>query len=177
MVREDEKISQIDKIRDESEIKMEETVLKANEKKFNAKIRFQEKRLEIKESINKRKLDAHINLAEVKIDEAYEDANVEIEFLVDEIVNQIADGEPADLILFKSDHILEEICLRTQLKIQIAKNELIANLQNDFEDSIKVAILEEKIAILKEKTDHVIGTLEGKIATEKEELSEKYAGE
>lgn len=70
--------------------------------------------------------------------------------------------------------MFEEICLRTKLKIQIAKNDLISNLQDDLEDGIEVAALEENIADLKQKTDHLIGTLEGKIATEKEELKEKY---
>ena len=72
---------------------------------------------------------------------------------------------------------MEEIFLRTQLRIQVAKNELIANLQQDLGDVLEVAMLEENIAELKEKSDHLIGTLEGKIATEKDEFNEKYGDE
>jgi hypothetical protein len=42
---------------------------------------------------------------------------------------------------------------------------------------LEVAMLEENIAELKEKSDHLIGTLEGKIATEKDEFNEKYCDE
>ena len=59
----------------------------------------------------------------------------------------------------------------------MAKNDLITNLQDVYEDNLELADYEEDVAALKEKTDHLIGTLEGKIATEKEELKEKYGGE
>ena len=58
--------------------------------------------------------------------------------------------------------------------VEAAKlQDLITNLQDDYEDNLEVEEFEEDIAGLKEKTDHLIGTLEGKIATEKEELKEK----
>ena len=81
---------------------------------------------------------------------------------------------PEDFIIYKANSILEEIYLRTQLKILMAKNDLITNLQDYYEDNLEVEEFEEDIAGLKEKTDHLIGTLEGKIATEKEELKDKY---
>ena len=59
----------------------------------------------------------------------------------------------------------------------MAKNELIANLQDDLGDVLELAMIEENIAGLKEKTGHLVGTLEGKIATEKEEFNEKYGDE
>ena len=64
--------------------------------------------------------------------------------------------------------------LRTQLRIQIAKNELIANLQEDLDDTIEAINLEESIADLKDKSATVVTTLQGKIATEKEEFNKKY---
>lgn len=79
-----------------------------------------------------------------------------------------------EFILYNASSILEEIFLRTQLKTLMAKNDLITNIQDDYEDNLEVEEFEENITNLKEKTDHLIGTLEGKIATEKEELKEKY---
>ena len=172
---ENEEKSKMDKIKESSEIKKEETILKANEKKMNAKIKIEEKRLERKQARNERRLEAHLNLADVRVEEALEDADLEIALLSEEVDLEIANGEgPEELILFKASNILEEILLRTQLRLQMAKNELIANLQSDLEDGIEVAVLEENLADLKEKSDHMIGTLEGKIETEKEEFNEKY---
>ena len=53
---------------------------------------------------------------------AINDADVEIS-LLDEIDSDIVDEYHIDLIIFKAEHNLEEIFLRTQLKIQSAKNE------------------------------------------------------
>jgi hypothetical protein len=123
----------------------------------------------------KKKLQAHLKSAENSVDKALKDANSEIEELSEEIDLEIKNAEgPEDFILYKASSILEEIFLRTQLKILMAKNDLITNLQDDYEDNLEVEDFEENIANLKEKTDHLIGTLEGKIATEKEELKEKY---
>lgn len=156
-------------------IKREETILKANEKKTNAKIKLEEKILEKKQARNEKRIESHLTLADVKIDEAIDDAAIDIEFLAEEVDYEIAAGESSvDLILFKADNILQEILLRTELRIQMAKNELIANLENDLEDALELAVLEESISGLKEKSSVVITTLEGKIATEKEELEEKY---
>lgn len=57
MSSEDEKTFQekVNEIKDTDVIKREETILKANEKGSNAKIRFQEKRLERKKSRNEKK--------------------------------------------------------------------------------------------------------------------------
>ena len=167
----------VNEIKDTNEIRKEEKILKANEKTTNAKIRFQEKRLERKKSRNEKKLQSHIKSAENSVDKALKDADLEIDSLLKEISLEIKNEEgPEDLILYKASSILEEIFLRTKLKILIAKNDLISNLQDDFEDNLEVNDLEKNIACLKEKTDHLIGTLEGKIATEKEELKEKYGG-
>lgn len=163
---------------EENEINMEENILKANEKSSNAKIKFKEKILERKKSKNEKKLKAHIDEADASVDKALKDAESEIDMLLKEIKLEMENEEgPEDLILYKASNILEEISLRTRLKIQMAKNDLISNLQDDLEDGIEVAELEENIAELKEKTDHLIGTLEGKIATEREELKEKYGDE
>ena len=168
----------VDEAKESSRIKREERILKMEEKKSNAKIKWEEKKLAKKQEMAERKLEAHINLADIRVDEALEDADIEIALLSDDVDLAIAnEAAPVDLILFKASNILEEIFLRTQLRIQMAKNELIANLQDDLKDALELAFLEENIAELKEKTDHVIGTLEGKIATEKEEFSEKYADE
>lgn len=59
----------------------------------------------------------------------------------------------------------------------MAKNDLITNLQDYYEDNLELKDYEEDVSDLKEKTDHLIGTLEGKIATEKEELKEEYGSE
>lgn len=168
----------VDEIKDNDKIKREERILKANEKKENVKIKIKEKRLARKQEMNERKIEAHLNLADIRVDEALEDADLAIAILSEEVDLDIANGvAPEELILFKASNILEEIFLRTQLRLQMAKNELIANLQADLEDAIEVAVLEENIAELKEKADHLMGALEGKIATEKEELNEKYGDE
>jgi len=54
---------------------------------------------------------------------------------------------------------------------------LIANLEKDLGDALDVAVLENNIDELKEKSDVVLTTLKGKVATEKEELNEKYGEE
>lgn len=158
-------------------VKKEEKILKATEKKDNAKIKIEEKKLERRQARNEKRIESHINLADVKIEAALDDADVEISFLLDEIDNEIADGESIELIIFKAENILEEIFLRSQLKIQAAKNELIANLQNDLEDRLELAVLKENIGGLKEKSEVVLTTLQGKIDTEKQELNEKYGEE
>ncbi|WP_405303744.1 hypothetical protein [Methanobrevibacter sp.] len=180
MPSDDEKTFQdkVNEIKDTDEIKREETILKANEKGTTAKIRFQEKRLERKKSRNEKKLQSHIKSAEDSVDKAFKDADLEIKQLSEEIAIEIKNEEgPEDFILYKASSILKEIYLRAQLKIIMAKNDLITNLQDDLEDNLEVAEFEEDIAGLKEKTDHLIGTLEGKIATEKEEMKEKYGSE
>lgn len=180
MSSEDEKTLQekVNEIKDTDEIKREETILKANEKGSNAKIRFQEKRLERKKSRNEKKLQSHLKSAENSVDKALKDADLEINKLSEEIALEMKNEEgPEDFIIYKANSILEEIYLRTQLKILMAKNDLITNLQDYYEDNLEVEEFEEEIADLKEKTDHLIGTLEGKIATEKEELKEKYGSE
>lgn len=123
----------------------------------------------------KKKLQSHLKSAETSVDKALKDADLEIEKLSKEIDLEIKNEEgPKEFILYKASSILEEILLRAQLKILMAKNDLITDLQDDYEDNLEVEEFEEDIANLKEKTDHLIGTLEGKIATEKEELKEKY---
>lgn len=180
MSSDDEKTFQekVNEIKGTDEIKREETILKASDKTTNAKIRFQEKRLERKKSRNEKKLQSHLKSAETSVDKALKDADMEIEKLSEEIALEMKNEEgPEDFILYKANSFLEEIYLRTQLKILMAKNDLITNLQDDYEDNIEVEEFEGNIADLKEKTDHLIGTLEGKIVTEKEELKEKYGGE
>ena len=180
MSSEDEKTFQekLNEIKDTDEIKREETILKANEKGSNAKIRFQEKRLERKKSRNEKKLQSYLKSAENTVEKALKDADLEINNLSEEIAIEMKNEEgPEDFIIYKANSILEEIYLRTQLKILMAKNDLITNLQDYYEDNLEVEEFEEDIAGLKEKTDHLIGTLEGKIATEKEELKEKYSSD
>ena len=156
-------------------IKKEEKILATNQKKANAKIKFEEKVLEKKKARNQQKIESHLALADARIDDALDDADIAITILSNDVQVAIENnGEDADLILFKADNLLEEILLRTQLRIQMAKNELIANLQEDLDDTIETINIEESISDLKDKTNTVITTLEGKIATEKEEFNQKY---
>lgn len=180
MSSDDEKTLQekVNEIKDTDEIKREETILKASDKTTNARIRFKEKRLERKKSKNEKKLESHLKSAENSVDKALKDADLEIKQLSEEIDLEMKNEEgPEDFIIYKANSILEEIYLRTQLKILMAKNDLITNLQDDYEDNLELKDYEENVADLKEKTDHLIGTLEGKIATEKEELKEKYGSD
>lgn len=161
--------------KEELNIKKEEKILEMNQKKTNAKIKFEEKVLEEKKARNQRKIEAHLNLADARIEDALDDADLAISILNNDVEFAIEnDEQDADLILFKAENILEEILLRTQLRIQIAKNELIANLQEDLDDTIEAINLEEIIADLKDKSATVVTTLQGKIATEKEEFNKKY---
>lgn len=126
----------------------------------------------------KKKLQSYLKSAENSVDKALKDADIEIEKLSEEIALEMKNEEgPEDFIIYKANSILEEIYLRAQLKILMAKNDLITDLQDYYEDTLEVDEFEEDIAGLKEKTDHLIGTLERKIATEKEELKEKYGSE
>lgn len=161
--------------KDELNIKKEERILSANEKKANAKIKFEEKVLEKKKARNQKKIESHLNLADAKIEDALDDADFSIDVLTYDVEVAIENnGQDVDLILFKADNILEEILLRTQLRIQIAKNELIANLQEDLDDTIEVINLEDSISDFKDKSATVVTTLEGKIVAEKEEYKQKY---
>lgn len=168
----------VNEIKDSDEIKREETILKASDKTSNARIRFKEKRLERKKSKNEKKLQSYLKSTEDTIDKAFKDADLEIKQLSEEIDLEMKNEEgPEDFIIYKANSILKEIYLRTQLKILMAKNDLITNLQDYYEDNLELEEYKEDVAGLKEKTDHLIGTLEGKIATEKEELKEKYGNE
>ena len=169
--------SKITEKKERLRVKKEEQILNANKKTTDTKIKIKEKILEKRQARNEKRIEANLNLADVKIDDAIDDADVEISFLLDTIDSEIADDEPVDLILFKTENILEEIFLRAQLKIQAAKNELIANLQNDLEDALDLNMLEENISDLKEKSSVVITTLQGKIDSEKQELNKKYGEE
>ena len=161
--------------KEEMNIKKEEKILATNQKKANAKIKFEEKVLEKKKARNQQKIESHLALADARIDDALDDADIAITILSNDVQVAIEnDGKDADLILFKADNLLEEILLRTQLRIQMAKNELIANLQEDLDDTIETINIEESISGLKDKTATTITTLEGKIATEKEEFNQKY---
>ena len=168
-------VEKINETKDTAKIKKEERILKANERRNNARIKVEEKKLEIKKSIAEKKTEAHINLADSKIEEALDDAELSIAILIDSVATEIEEGKyPEELILFRAINIFEEILLRSQLKIQVAKNDLITNLRDDLENAAEIAAIEDNIADVKDKMDTVIGTLEGKIATEKEELNEKY---
>lgn len=113
-------------------------------------------------------------LADARIEDALDDADIAITILSNDVQVAIENnGEDADLILFKADNLLEEILL-TQLRIQIARNELIANLQEALDDTIETINIEESISELKDKTATTITTLEGKIAAEKEDFNKKY---
>lgn len=161
--------------KEEMNIKKEEKILEMNQKKTNAKIKFEEKVLEEKKARNQMKIESHLNLAAAKVEDASDDADVAIAILNNDVENAIENnGQDTDLILFKAENILEEILLRTRLRIQVAKNELIANLQEDLDDTIETINLEASISELKDKSTTVITTLEGKIATEKEEFNRKY---
>lgn len=180
MSSDDEKTFQekVNEIKDTDEIKREETILKASDQTSNAKIRFKEKRLERKKSRNEKKLQSYLKSADNSVEKALKDADSEIDDLSKEIALEMKNEEgPEDFILYKANSILEEIYLRAQLKILMAKNDLITNLQDYYEDNLEIEEFEEDVASLKEKTDHLIGTLEGKIATEKEEMKEKYGSE
>ena len=145
--------------KDELNIKREEKILEVNEKKAR----------------NQQKIESHLALADARIEDALDDADIAITILSNDVEVAIENnGEDAALILFKADNLLEEILLRTQLRIQMAKNELIANLQEDLDDTIETINIEESISELKDKTATTITTLEGKIATEKEEFNQKY---
>lgn len=94
-------------------------------------------------------------LADARIEDALDDADIAITILSSDVQVAIENnGEDADLILFKADNLLEEILLRTQLRIQMAKNELIANLQEDLDDTIETINIEESISELKEKNSY-----------------------
>ena len=144
----DEKTFQekVNEIKDTDEIRREETILKANDKTTNAKIRFKEKRLERKKSRNEKKLESHLKSAEKSVDKALKDADLEIDNLSEEIAIEMKNEEgPEDFIIYKANSILEEIYLRTQLKILMAKNDLITNLQDYYEDNLEVEEFEFEI--------------------------------
>lgn len=92
----------VNELKDSDEIKREETILKASDKTTNAKIRFQEKRLERKKSKNEKKLQSHIKSAENSVDKALKDADLEIAKLSEEIALEMKNEEgPEDFIYIR----------------------------------------------------------------------------
>ena len=71
----------VDEAKESGKIKREERILKMEEKKSNAKIKREEKKLAKKQEMTERKLEAHINLADIRVDEALEDADLDIALL------------------------------------------------------------------------------------------------
>lgn len=89
-----------------------------------------------------KKLKSHIKLAKTMVEDALEDADLQINMLLEEIELEIKNEEgPEKLILYKAFNILDEIFIRTELIIQMAKNELISNLQDDLEEGIEIDII------------------------------------
>ena len=148
---------------------------KMGSKKTNNKIKIQEKILAKKQERNEKRISSHINLADVKIDEAMDDAELEITVLLEEVDLAIEENEiSSELIIYNAGNYMEEILLRAQLKLQKVKNKLIRNLEDDLEDTIDVALLEETISDFKEKSAVVIVALREKIDAENKEINEKY---
>ena len=139
---------------------------KMGSKKTNNKIKIQEKILAKKQERNEKRISSHINLADVKIDEAMDDAELEITVLLEEVDLAIEENEiSSELIIYNAGNYMEEILLRAQL---------IRNLEDDLEDTIDVALLEETISDFKEKSAVVIVALREKIDAENKEINEKY---
>ena len=128
--------------------KKEEKILEMNQKKTNAKIKFEEKVLEKKKARNQQKIESHLALADARVEDALDDADIAITILSNDVQVAIENnGEDAGLILFKADNLLEEILLRTQLRIQIAKNELI-NVLVEVEEFFKEPNFTEILIII-----------------------------
>lgn len=166
----------MDKLGDKKEkMESEETVSNTTEKKTNQKIKIQERILARKQERNEKRISSHINLADVKIDEAIDDAELEIAVLLEEVDLAIEEDEKSvELIIYNAGNYMEEILLTAQLKIQKTKNKLIRNLEGDLEDTINVDFLEETISGFKEKSAVVTVALREKIDTENKVLKEKY---
>ena len=148
---------------------------KMGSKKTNNKIKIQERILAKKQERIEKRISSHINLADVKIDEAMDDAELEITMLLEEVDLAIEENEiSSELIIYNAGNYMEEILLRAQLKLQKVKNNLIRNLEDDLEDTIDVALLEETISDFKEKSAVVIVALREKIDAENKEINEKY---
>ena len=79
-----------------------------------------------------------------------------------------------ELVIFKAQNKLEEIFLEAQLKMQKAKNELIKNLEKDFEKAIELAAIEVETEVIKENMDIAIASLEDAIEQEKADLKERF---
>ena len=148
---------------------------KMGSKKTNNKIKIQERILAKKQERIEKRISSHINLADVKIDEAMDDAEMEMAVLLEEVDLAIEENEiSSELIIYNAGNYMEEILLRAQLKLQKVKNKLIRNLEDDLEDTIDVALLEETISDFKEKSAVVIVALREKIDAENKEINEKY---
>ena len=83
--------------KDELNIKREEKILEVNEKKANAKIKFEEKVLEKKKARNQQKIESHLALADARIEDAVDDADISITILSNDVQVAIENnGEDAD---------------------------------------------------------------------------------
>ena len=149
--------------------------MKFEEKKAQAKINREERKLNLKESHTDKKIASHIEKAIKKINKAEDDADKDIIKLLDALDKEIAEDEekPIEFILFKARNKLEEILLNAQLKMQKAKNELIKNLEKDMEKVAELVSIEEDLAVVKDEMDEVSTILDERIEIEKETLNIK----
>lgn len=129
----------------------------------------------MKESYADKKIEGHLEKAIKIIDRVEDDADKEINKLLDAVDKEIVenDEKPIEFILFKATNKLEEILLKYELKMQKTKNDLIKNLEKDMERVIELASIEEDLTFLKEEMDEISDILDQKIAIEKQTLNLK----
>ena len=162
----------LDKQKEKLSVKLDERKVKFEEKKAQAKIKREEKKIALKEKYADKKINAHFEKAIKIISKAEDDADKDIAKLVDTVAAEIeADEKPIELIIFNADNKLEEIVLKTGLKIVKAKNQLFKNLEKDLENVAEIIALEEDLAIVKDESDEVAALLDERINIEKETLA------
>lgn len=115
----------------------------------------------MKESYADKKIEGHLEKAIKIIDRVEDDADKEINKLLDAVDKEIVenDEKPIEFILFKATNKLEEILLKYELKMQ-KTNDLIKNLEKDMERVMELASIEEDLTFLKEEMDEISDILD-----------------
>jgi RNAse (barnase) inhibitor barstar len=164
----------LDEQKEKLSVKLDENKVKLEEKRAQVKLNRNERKLKLKEKYTDKKISDHIERAIRKIFKAEDDAEKNIDKVLDIVNSEIeANEKPIELILFKADNKLVEILLEAEFKMQKAKNGLIKDFEKDIKSVEEVVSMQEDISVFKAEIDDISNLLDERIDIEKETLNLK----
>ena len=132
--------------------------------------------METKVTLLEKKLERDIESAGRNVDSIVEDADTAIDLLVEELDYELNVSDyPTEYLLFKSENRLNAIILHAEYEIQVVNNNLIKDLENDFEKLYGLTGSKSNEFI--EKIRNSTEDISEKFETRKEELHSKFKDE